>query len=56
MPDKPVKQIDKFKELAKQSGADTNERAFKDRLRRVATSKEKADGPRKEDRGSPQDG
>jgi len=49
-------QLDKFKDLAREVGADTSERRFKDRLRRIVKSQEKADGPRKEDGRTPEDG
>jgi hypothetical protein len=56
MADAEKPQLDKFRDLARELGADTSEAHFKDRLRRVATSKEKADGPRKEDGRTPEKG
>jgi hypothetical protein len=47
MPEKPKRQIDKFRDLAREIGADDDEAAFKAKLRKVATAprpaKSKAD-------------
>lgn len=45
MPDKPKTQSDKFKEAAREHGADENEARWDDRLRKVAKAKPKPEKP-----------
>lgn len=56
MSDDAKPQADKFRDLARELEADEDEGRFEERLRRIVKSQEAKDGPRKKDRGSPQDG